>query len=264
MRTKQADHVTIDMTTASRETRQNTGTETLQNTGTETLQNTEAETLQNTETETLQNTEAETRQNTEAETLQGSAAVILAAGAGSRFRGQRHKLLTEVAGVPLVRRAVDAAHRAGFTETIVVMGAVDLIGVLPDDVTVIRNDDWKHGQATSLTAAVGYAGSRGYRAVVFGLGDQPGVPTSAWEAVGGCGHDLAVADFNGIRCPPVRIGAALWIHLPLIGDQGARTLLRQRSELVRAIPCEGSPDDVDTLQDLHKWNRRMQTRTRES
>lgn len=152
-----------------------------------------------------------------------------------------------------MRRAVDSARAAGLDETVVVMGAVDLLGVLPDDVTVLRNDAWEEGQASSLAAAVGYAGSRGHRAVVFGLGDQPGVPPSAWEAVGGCDHDLAVAEFGGRRRPPVRIGAALWSHLPLSGDEGGRVLMRRRPELVRAIPCGGDPDDIDTLEDLRKW-----------
>ena len=182
------------------------------------------------------------------------AAVVLAAGAGERFEGERHKLLCEVEGVPLVRRAVDAALAADLDETIVVMGAVDLLEVLPEEVTVLHNEAWEQGQATSLAAAVSYAGSRGHRAVVFGCGDQPGVPAEAWAAVAAADGDLAVADFDGARRPPVRIGAALWSHLPLTGDEGGRVLMRRRPELVRAIPCEGNPDDIDTLEDLRKWN----------
>ncbi|MXW88986.1 MAG: NTP transferase domain-containing protein [Acidimicrobiaceae bacterium] len=184
----------------------------------------------------------------------GVAAVVLAAGAGVRFDGERHKLLCEVGGVPLVRRAVDSALAADLDETIVVMGAVDLLAVLPEEVTVLHNEAWEQGQATSLAAAVSYAGSRGHRAVVFGCGDQPGVPASAWAAVGSADCDLAVADFGGARRPPVRIGAALWSHLPLTGDEGGRVLMRRRPELVQAIPCEGNPDDIDTLEDLRKWN----------
>ncbi|MYG98255.1 MAG: NTP transferase domain-containing protein [Acidimicrobiaceae bacterium] len=184
----------------------------------------------------------------------GVAAVVLAAGAGVRFDGERHKLLCEVGGVPLVRRAVDAALAADLDETIVVMGAVDLLAVLPEEVTVLQNEAWEQGQATSLAAAVSYAGSRGHRAVVFGCGDQPGVPASAWAAVAEADCDLAVADFGGARRPPVRIGAALWSHLPLTGDEGGRVLMRRRPELVQAIPCEGNPDDIDTLEDLRKWN----------
>ena len=184
----------------------------------------------------------------------GVAAVVLAAGAGTRFAGEGHKLLCDVGGVPLVRRAVDTALAADLDETIVVMGAVDLLDVLPEQVTVLHNEAWEQGQATSLAAAIGYAGSRGHRAVVFGLGDQPGVPASAWAAVGNADCDLAVADFGGSRRPPVRIGAALWSYLPLTGDEGGRVLMRRRSELVRAIPCEGNPDDIDTVEDLLKWN----------
>ena len=178
----------------------------------------------------------------------GVAAVVLAAGAGVRFAGDRHKL--RVGGVPVVRLAVDAALAADLDETI----AVDLLEVLPEEVTVLQNEAWEQGQATSMAAAVNYAGSRGHRAVVFGCGDQPGVPASAWAAVASADCDLAVADFGGARRPPVRIGAALWSYLPLTGDEGGRVLMRRRPELVRAIPCEGNPDDIDTLEDLHKWN----------
>lgn len=181
------------------------------------------------------------------------AAVVLAAGAGSRFTGKRHKLLTEIAGIPLVRKVVDAARSAGLGETIVVMGGVDILSVLPDDVTVLHNEDWMQGIATSLIAAVSYAGSRGYQAVVCGLADQPGVPASSWAKLGNCNHDLAVADFNGEKRPPMRIGAALWSQLPLTGEQGGRVLLRRRPELVKAVPCEGNPDDIDTVEDLRKW-----------
>ena len=183
----------------------------------------------------------------------GAAAVVLAAGAGKRFLGGSHKLLAELDGVPLVRRAVDSARSAGCKETIVVMGAVDILSVLPDDVTVLQNEDWKQGQATSLVAAVNYAGSRGYRAVVCGLGDQPGIPSSTWAAICQCDHDLVVAEYQGVRCPPVRIGAPLWSYLQLTGDFGARVLMRRWPDLVKSVSCEGDPRDIDTLQDLMEW-----------
>lgn len=183
-----------------------------------------------------------------------TAAVVLAAGAGSRWAGDAHKLRTEVRGKPLVRHAVDAAREAGFDEVIVVTGAVDLDDLLPDDVTVLRNETWDDGQATSLRAAVHYADVRGHGAIVVGLADQPGVPAEAWRAVGESESDLATASFGGEWRPPVRLAAAMWPALPVSGDQGARGLLRQRPEMVESIPCEGDPADVDTLEDLRRWS----------
>ncbi len=179
--------------------------------------------------------------------------MILAAGSGSRFTGDVHKLLTEVRGKPIVGHAVDAARDAGFDEVVVVTGCVDLVAVLPDDVTILHNERWEDGQATSLRAAVAYAEDRGHRAIVVGLGDNPGVTAADWRAVGDSESDLAAADFGEGHRPPVRLAASMWASLPVSGDEGARSLLRQRPEMVESVACEGDPADVDTLEDLRRW-----------
>lgn len=184
------------------------------------------------------------------------AAVILAAGEGSRFAGPDHKLLTSVRGRPLVAWAVEAARAAELDETILIEGAVDLADVVPDDVTVIRNDDWQAGQAVSLQVAVQYASMRGHEAVVVGLGDMPDVPASAWRAL--AEHDpddvVVTATFDGERRPPVRLDGAVWPLLPMTGDEGARSLLRSRPDLVVEIPCDGTAHDLDTQEDLQRWS----------
>ncbi len=186
------------------------------------------------------------------------AAVVLAAGAGSRFArsagARAHKLLATIDGVSVVARAVEAARRAGLDETVVVTGAVDLSAVLPPDVTVVPAPRWSEGQALSLRAAVAHARERGHRAIVVGLGDQPGVPPSAWRAVADAPGSLVVADFGGRRRPPVKIGAGLWDELPTGGDEGARVLMRRRPDLVQAVACDGDPADVDTMEDLARWS----------
>ncbi len=196
------------------------------------------------------------------------AAVVLAAGAGSRFAGPVHKLLADLRGRPVVAWAVDAAVAAGLDEVLVVTGADDvaaeIAGVLPPGVRIVPNPAWASGQASSLQAAVAAAAAAGHDAIVVGLGDQPFVPASAWRAVADADSPLAVAVFGGPgpgdpatggdARPPVRIHRSLWSDLPTEGDEGARGLLRRCPELVVRVPCGGDSADVDTLEDLERWN----------
>ena len=189
------------------------------------------------------------------------AAVVLAAGGGSRWDGDGHKLLAEVDGRPLAAHALAAAADAGLDELVVVTGAVDLTGVLagvldealPVTVKVLHNERWAEGQAGSLGLAVAHAVAVGHDAVVVGLADSPGVPTEAWRAVAAVEAELAVATFAGRRRPPTLIGRSPWGQLPQVGDQGARDLLADRPDLVVEVPCPGDPADVDTMEDLWRW-----------
>jgi CTP:molybdopterin cytidylyltransferase MocA len=182
-----------------------------------------------------------------------TAAVVLAAGGGSRFSGETHKLLARLGDRTVVEHALGAALAAGLDATYVVVGAVEL----PETglATVIRNDRWAEGQATSLLAAIEAAGSAGHDAVVVGLGDQPFVSAEAWGAVAAAtSTPIATATFDGARRPPVRLASDVWSLLPTSGDEGARALMRERPDLVSEVPCPGTPADIDTVEDLHRWS----------
>ncbi len=181
--------------------------------------------------------------------------MVLAAGAGSRYGGPTHKLLAPVGGRPLVAVVVEAALGAGLDETVVVTGAVDLTDVLPPGVTVLHHPGWAAGQAGSLGVAVDHARAAGHDAVIVGLGDQPGVPTSAWRAVAAAtGHPIVAADYGSGRRNPVRLHRSVWDELPRTGDEGARPLLLRRPELVGTVTCRGDPADVDRVEDLAPWS----------
>jgi molybdenum cofactor cytidylyltransferase len=178
-----------------------------------------------------------------------TAALVLAAGGGSRFGGDGHKLLAPFRGKPLVTWALDAANV--LDELIVVTGAVEL--PLPANAREVRNEHWSDGQATSLAA--GIAAAAGHDAVVVGLGDQPLIPAEAWRLLAAAtATPIAVATYGGRRRNPVRLAAEVWPLLPTEGDEGARSLLRNRPQLVTEVACPGEPADMDTQEDLATWS----------
>lgn len=188
------------------------------------------------------------------------AAVVLAAGEGRRFEGGGHKLLTPLEGRPLVSWSVAAAIGAGLDETVVVLGALDLSGHLPDGITVIENESWASGQASSLRAALDWCARQGHSAAVVGLGDQPLVPAAAWRAVAlAPPGPIVSATFGGKRRPPVRLDRAVWALVPVEGDEGARAMMRLRPQLVSEVACAGDPIDIDTLADLKALEARKTT-----
>jgi CTP:molybdopterin cytidylyltransferase MocA len=180
-----------------------------------------------------------------------TAAVILAAGAGTRFEGDGPKLLTVVRGRRLIDWAVAHATEAALDDLIVVAGPVDL-GI--DG--AVANPRWEEGMSTSLQVAVRLADERGHDAVVVGLGDQPGILPSAWRAVAAStDKPVAIGVYEGgRRGHPVRLAREVWPLLPTTGSQAANTLLQGRPELVAEVACEGRPDDIDTVEDLKAWS----------
>jgi molybdenum cofactor cytidylyltransferase len=189
------------------------------------------------------------------------AAIVLAAGAGSRFAGPGHKLSATIGpngdGRPetVIDRAVSAALDADIGPVIVVTGALE--DVVPERlaqrVVICHNDRWADGQMTSLRAGLAAAAAMHCTVAVVGLGDQPFVTADAWRRMAEAEGPIGVATYDGRRGNPVRLEAAVWALLPDSGDEGARALMRVREDLVREVPCTGSPRDIDTHEDLRRW-----------
>lgn len=183
---------------------------------------------------------------------------MLAAGGGTRFSGPTHKLDADLCGRPLLHHAVGAAVEADIGPVIVVV-AGHIRTPLPAGVVAVVNESWQAGQMSSLRLGIETAGARGALSVVVGLGDQPFVRADAWRSVAAAEAPIAVATYDGRRGHPVRLGREVWDLLPVDGDEGARSLMRLRPDLVIEIPCQGSPTDVDTQEDLRGWQKNSST-----
>jgi|694.fasta_scaffold21511_8 CTP:molybdopterin cytidylyltransferase MocA len=182
-------------------------------------------------------------------------AVLLAAGAGTRFTGPVHKLRHTFHGQPLVRHGIDAMISAEIGPCVVITGAVDISDLL-GDVTEVHNPLWGTGQRSSVQVAIDYGRTHNMDAIVFALGDQPFLTAEAWRAVAQSPSPLAVATYEGHRGHPVRIHHSLWDMFSALDeapDAGVRTLMRLHPELVDEVACKGTSADIDTPEDLSQW-----------
>lgn len=183
---------------------------------------------------------------------------VLAAGDGSRFHGPTHKLDADLRGRPVILHAIDAALAAD-AGPVVVVTADHVRTPMPPGVRVIENPAWRDGQMSSLRVGIAAAREHGATNLVIGLGDQPFVTPEAWRAVASTAGPIVVATYDGRRGHPVGLHRDVWDLLPAGGDEGARSLMRLRPDLVREVPCQGSPTDVDTLEDLRRWQNNSST-----
>jgi CTP:molybdopterin cytidylyltransferase MocA len=157
------------------------------------------------------------------------AAVVLAAGAGSRFGGPKQRILLP---------AVLAAIRSSLVDEVVVVA-----GAYPLDIEarVIDCPDWERGLGASLRCGLEALSAETEAAVVV-LADGPDLAPAAvdrvvemWRAGAG---DVVAASYGGVRGHPVVLARLVW---PLVPDEGARAL-----ETV-LVPCDdlGTPGDID-------------------
>ncbi len=190
------------------------------------------------------------------------SAILLAAGAGSRFGGG--KLLAPFGGRPLFEATLSGLRGAPVDEIIVVVGAEGerLRSISTAyETRIVENPDWVEGMSTSVRAGLRACASEA-RAAVVCLADQPLVGAEAVErlvAAFGAGASVAVATYGGSPRNPVLFSREVWplLMTELSGDEGARPFLRRHPELVVQVPCDGvgDPADVDTVEDLRRLER---------
>jgi len=162
-------------------------------------------------------------------------AVVLAAGAATRFGSPKQRLL--------LPRVLARLAEAPVGDVVVVAGAYPLE---LDGARVIACPDWELGPGASLRCGLA-ALPAGAEAAVVVLADGPdlapaavGRVVDAWRE---SGAPLVAAAYGGERGHPLVVARGLWASVP---DEGLRAFEPQ------LVPCDdlGPPGDVDRPEDL--------------
>ncbi len=167
------------------------------------------------------------------------AAVVLAAGAATRFGMPKQELL-----LPEVLRRLESSP---VDEIVVVEGAYRLRdSLLHERARLVRCAEWELGPGASLRCGLAALGDDVGVAVVV-LADGPRLSPDAirrvidsWREEDG---EVVAASYGGVRGHPLLLARPRWSEVP---DEGLRLVAP------RLVPCDdlGAPGDVDSPADL--------------
>jgi CTP:molybdopterin cytidylyltransferase MocA len=156
-------------------------------------------------------------------------AVVLAAGASSRFGSPKQALLLE----PVLERV----RRSAVDDVLVVLGAHEL----ETDARTVSCPDWERGPGASLRCGLATLPAEAEAAVVV-LGDGPELEPAAIDRVIASWRaepaPVVAATYGGTRLHPVLLARAAWAGIP---DEGAKKL----DAVLAACDDLSPPGDVD-------------------
>jgi CTP:molybdopterin cytidylyltransferase MocA len=185
----------------------------------------------------------------------GLYAIVLAAGASTRFGGI--KQLVRIDGRPLLHTTVSRAVEVAGAATIVVLGAnaAELAPLLTHTpATIVVNRDWREGIGSSIRAGVARLPAACTGAMLM-LADQAAVTAQDLQRLVGTWRRqpeyIAAALYAGATGVPAVFPRASFRQLAeLRGDVGARMLLQRNPDRVVRVPMDSAALDIDTPEDL--------------
>ena len=183
------------------------------------------------------------------------ACILLAAGASSRLGYPKQLLLVD--GETLLHRSARIAIAVGVQSLYVVLGyaANEVRPALLDlPATVLINEDWRSGMASSLKAGLQALSSDTTHALVL-VCDQVGLSIDQLNKLlaAGCAYpqNIVASSYQGKNGVPAIFPVDCFHALKAIdGDRGARDLLQSHSDRVIPVPFDQGSLDIDTSEDV--------------
>jgi len=189
--------------------------------------------------------------------LRPIAGVVLAAGTSSRMG--RNKLLLDIGGVSVLRRAVGAASAGGLHPVLVVLGheferaLIELEGV---SCVPILNSEYTHGMSSSVRSGLSRVPADACGAVVM-LADMPFVSAGMVRRLIAryrvTQAQLVVSRYGEVPAPPIFYRRDLFVELTDSPDGdgcGKRVLMSHRAHAVEVRWPAPLLIDLDSPQDF--------------
>jgi molybdenum cofactor cytidylyltransferase len=186
--------------------------------------------------------------------------IVLAAGKGSRFLGEDHKLAQSLGGLTVLGSTLQSAIASHLQVVVVTTEALADVArhsVAARDVIVLPEADAPGvaalGMGYSISAGVAARPDAGGWLIL--PGDMPRVQPLTLQAVARAleHHAVAYAQHKGRRGHPVGFSPELYSELiALSGDEGARRLVARYPAFGVEVDDPGVLVDVDTLADLDR------------
>ncbi len=191
--------------------------------------------------------------------------VILAAGRGSRFLGQQHKLVQPLGSATVMGQTILHAIDSRLPVVVVTtdtLAAEALRWVARRDLVLLP----EVGSAPGEPLGMGYSIAAGVMARPHAPGwlllpaDMPALRASSLQAVAKAlaQQPVAFAQYRGRRGHPVAFAAELFSELSLLsGDEGARRMIARYPSIGVELDDPGVLQDVDTLEALQAMRRSL-------
>lgn len=187
----------------------------------------------------------------------GFGIVVLAAGAGTRFGG--NKLNALVRNRPLYEHTLERVRAFGAFPAYIVTGSEEIAAAAEKrGITPVWNQEPEKGISRSLRLGLEHAlGCHpGLKEILFSVCDQPGLETSTIQRIFNTGMlhpGSIVCAGNGRRTG----NPVLWDRkyfqelLDLTGDEGGRQVMRRHEDCLRIVQADPEElKDIDRKEDL--------------